>query len=75
MATFGTLPTTVGVQLVEHQEFETLAVLDHLSVEWLLPGEQKLQHHEIGQQDIGGRFGDSFAGLVGLLTVIAGELH
>ena len=41
----------------------------------LLPGEQELQHHEIGKQDIRGRFGDRFAGFVGLLTRIAGELY
>ena len=49
----GALASPVGVQLIQHQEFQTLAMLDHPPIHVLIAGQNQLQHHEVGQQDVG----------------------
>ena len=49
----GTLAATVGMELIKHQKTQTLRIRDHLLVDGVLPCQQQLQHHEVGQQDIG----------------------
>jgi hypothetical protein len=49
----GALAPAVGVQLVEHEEAQPRAVADHLAIELVLPGHQQLEHHEVGEQDVG----------------------
>ncbi len=48
------LAAPVGVQLIEHQVLQVLAVADDLLISGVLPRHQVFQHHEVGQQDIGG---------------------
>ncbi|HRI06173.1 MAG TPA: hypothetical protein PKW35_00080 [Nannocystaceae bacterium] len=61
------------MQLIEHQEAQALAVADHLAIELVLPGHQQLEHHEVGQQDVGRVVGDASALLAVLLTRVTLE--
>ena len=49
----GALPAAVGVKLVEHEEIEALGIGDDGPVERVLPRHQQLEHHEVGEQDVG----------------------
>jgi len=71
----GALAAAVGVQLVQYQKAQVRAVVDHLAVERILAGEQQLQHHEIGQQDVGRVGADLLAHLLALLAGVAREGH
>ena len=44
------LAAPIGVQFVQNQEFEALAMIDHAPVDFLVTREDQLQHHEVGQQ-------------------------
>jgi hypothetical protein len=68
-----TLPAAIGMQLVEHQEIETVGVGDDRAVERVLPGHQQLEHHEIGEQDVGLRLANSLALLRAFLARIASK--
>ena len=57
----GTLASPVGVQFVQHQEFQALAMLDHAPVHVLETGQDQLQHHEVGEQDVGRVVGNLLA--------------
>ena len=46
------LASSVGVQFIEHQELQSLGVGNHLLVNGVLPRQQQLQHHEVGEQDV-----------------------
>ena len=54
----GALAAAVRVQLVEHEEPQTRAVADDLAIELVLTGHQELEHHEVGEQDVGRVLGD-----------------
>ena len=60
----GTLSASIGVQLVEHQELETCCPLH----QWPLvdAGEDQLEHHVVGQENVG-RVGDDRLTLLILL--------
>ena len=49
----GALATTVGVQFVQDQKLQTLAMLDHSPIHVLIAGQNQLEHHEVGEQDVG----------------------
>ena len=46
------LPSSIRVQFVEHDEPQASAVLDDLSVEIVLPRHEQFEHHEVCQQDV-----------------------
>ena len=62
------------MQLVEHEELQTAGGSDEL-LAFLRAGQQQLQHHVVGQQDVRRGGEDPLALLVGLLTGVAGERH
>ena len=41
------------MQLVKHQELQSLGVADDFLIEWILPGQDVLEHHIVGEQDVG----------------------
>ena len=68
-----TLAAAVGVQLVEDEEAQILAVADDPAVDLLLPRHEELEHHEVGEQDVRGLVRDPppLAGV--FLPRVAGE--
>ena len=71
----GALASAIGMQLVEHHEAQTGAVLDDLLVKLRLPGHQQLEHHEIRQQDVRRIVLDLLALLRALLAGVPGKGH
>ena len=69
----GTLPAAVGVQLVQHQEAQPLCSFNQAML--LGTGQDQLQHHIVGEQDVGRVLDD--LGLLGivLLPGVGGEAH
>ena len=67
------LATAVGVQLVEDQEREPLGRPHQRAV--LAAGEQQLEHHVVGEQDVRRVAADRLALLALLLARVAGEPH
>ena len=67
----GALAAAVGVKLVEDQEFEVFAIADRPLVEFVLPGQQQFEHHEVGQQDVRRVVGDAPALLLVFLAGVA----
>ena len=67
----GALATPVGVQFVEHQERQTAAVIDDAAIDVFEARENQLQHHEVGEQNVGRVVGDGPAFLAALLAGIA----
>ena len=57
----GALPAPVGMQFVEDQEAQALRSPHQFAV--LAASEQQLQHHVVGQEDIGRLFADGFPDL------------
>jgi hypothetical protein len=49
----GALATAVCVQLIEHEERQAFAVPDHVTIDFILTRHQVLEHHEVGEQDVG----------------------
>ena len=49
----GALPASIGMQLVENDELETVGVRYHLTIDAVLTGQQQLGHHEVGQENVG----------------------
>src|SRR3546814_7510291 len=47
-----TLTTPVGVELVEHQERQALGLVDQM-LPVCVPGEDQLEHHVVGEEDVG----------------------
>jgi len=43
------------VQFVKHEKLEAAAVLDDTPIDRFVAREDQLQHHEVGQQDVGRR--------------------
>jgi hypothetical protein len=68
-----TLASAIGVELIENDEVEPLGIADDRLVEVVLPGHQQLEHHEVGQDDVGLGVADPLPLLVTLLTRVAGE--
>ena len=68
-----TLTATVGVQFIENQEFQSPGVADDLLVEWILTGEDVLQHHVVREQDVRRVVLDLFPFLIALLARVARE--
>lgn len=54
----GTLPTAIGVQLVQNDEVQIICISDDCLVQRVLPRHQQLEHHEVRQQDVRLRFAD-----------------
>ena len=65
----GALATPVGVQFVEHQKAQVPELLPQPAVEH--PGEDQLQHHVVGQQDVGGIGQDLIPNIVSVLAGVA----
>lgn len=65
------LPPAVGVQFVEHQELEPPGRLDQLAVAG--PGQDQLQHHVVGEQDVGRLCQDRLPLVRPLLAGVPGE--
>ncbi len=61
----GALAAPVGMQFIQNQKFQPLAVFHHPPVHFIEAGQNQLQHHEVGQQDVGGVVGDGLT-LLGL---------
>jgi len=59
------------MQLVQHQELKTGTVVHHLPVDVLIAGEDQLQHHEVGQQNVRRIGGDSLTDSCILLPSVA----
>ena len=68
-----TLTAAVGVELVEHEEPEALAVADDASVGLLLPRHEELEHHEVGEEDVRGLVCNPLPLVSVFLPRIAGE--
>ena len=66
-----TLAAAVGVQFIENQELQTLGITDHLLIQRILSGEDVLQHHVVGEQDIGWIVLNSLALLLAFLARVA----
>ncbi len=69
----GPLASPVGVQLVEDEEAEILGGRDEVTLGG--PREQQLEHHVVGQEDVGRVTEDLFARLLVLLAGVAAERH
>ena len=68
----GALTAAVGVELVEDEEAESLGRLDEgVALPWA--GQDVLQHHVVGEQDVRGRGDDLLALQLVLLTRVAAE--
>ena len=67
----GTLSPSIGVQLVKHQELQSLGVADDFLIEWILPGQDVLEHHIVGEQDVGGIILDLLPLFIAFLTCIS----
>jgi hypothetical protein len=59
------------VQLVEHQKFQPKAVIDHAPIDVLETRQDQLQHHEVGEQDVGRVVSDGLALVAALLAGVA----
>ena len=59
------------MQFVEDDELKTVGVLDDLRIQCILPGQEKLGHHEIGQQDIRRMRGNLLPGFPGILPGVS----
>ena len=69
----GALAPAIGMQLVEDEELEALGGSHQLAV--VASREQKLQHHVVGEKDVGRVGPDGVASLAPLLPGIAGEAN
>jgi hypothetical protein len=65
----GALAAPVGVQLVEHQESQVAELADEAAVG--VAGEHQLEHHVVGEDDVGRVLADLLAFLVVLLAGVA----
>ena len=68
-----TLAAAVGVELVQDQEPKAGAVADDPAVQFLLPRHQQLQHHEVGEENVGRMVGNPPPLVPVLLPRVAGE--
>ena len=71
MATSAPWRTAIGVKLVEDQEIEVFAIGDDALVEFVLPGQQQFEHHEVGEQDVRWVVGDAPALVLVFLSGVA----
>jgi hypothetical protein len=60
------------VQFIQYQELQPIGVPDNCLVPFVLPSHQQLQHHVVGQDDVGWVLHDSFPLFLVFLTGIAG---
>src|SRR6266508_3988221 len=68
-------PTSaIAVQLIQHEEAQPTGGLDQVPA-LPRPQEHQLEHHVVGEDDVGRRAEDPLALLVGLLTGVPGEGH
>ena len=66
------LSASIGVEFVQHQKIQPLAVLYDRTVAFgVVSGQDQLQHHKVGQQDIRGAVGNPEPLLIVLLAGIA----
>ena len=65
------LPSPVGMELVEDDEPQPARIIDHASVDIILPRQQEFGHHEVRQQDIGRVRRDFETLLLSLLARVA----
>jgi len=70
----GPLPSPVGMQLIQDEKPEAGTVPNDLAVKVVLPGHQELEHHEVGQQDVGRVRSNAHPFLVTLLARVPLEL-
>src|SRR6266508_5678 len=68
------LTTAIAVQLIQHEEAQPTGGLDQVPA-LPRPQEHQLEHHVVGEDDVGRRAEDPLALLVGLLTGVPGEGH
>ena len=61
------------MQFIQDQKFQPLAVFHHPPVDVLEAGQNQLQHHEVGEQDIGGVVSDGLTFLGLFLSGVAGH--
>jgi hypothetical protein len=59
------------VQFIKHDELEPAGVVYHLSIESVLPCQQKLGHHEVREKDIGRIICNPLTLLLAFLTCVA----
>ena len=68
-----TLAPPVGMQLIEDQELQSLGIADDLLIEWILTGQDVLEHHIVCEQDVGWIILDLFSFFVAFLPCVASE--
>src|SRR5262249_34886630 len=69
----GALPTAISVKLIEDDEIQPLGITDHRAIELVLTRHQKLEHHEVGQQNVGLGLADALPFLLAFLPGITSE--
>jgi hypothetical protein len=57
----GALSASIGVKFIEDDEIEIVSITHNGLIESILPGHEQLQHHEIGEKNIGTELLDSFS--------------
>lgn len=70
----GALAASVGVQLVQDQEAQALGCPDEV-LALVRPGQDQFEHDVVGEQDVRRVGQDLTAGVLVLLTGVAGEGH
>ena len=65
------MTATIGMQLIQHQELKSLAVFHHAPIHFVEAREDVLQHHEVGEQDIGRFIRDGAAFRLAFLAGVA----
>ena len=69
----GALTAPVGMQFIQHQKLQPSAMLDDLPVSLRIARQDVFQHHEVGEQDVRGTFGDALPFCCALLAGVAGH--
>ena len=62
------LASPIGMEFVEYDEVEAVRVGNHRAVKGALPRHEQLEHHEIGEKDVGLRVADALALLLAFLA-------
>ena len=65
------LAPPIGVELVKDNELHSPGMVDDFGIQFVLPGQQQLGHHEVGQQNIGRLPGNALALLPAFLARVA----
>src|SRR5262245_60314064 len=63
----GALPTAISVKLIEDDEIQPLGITDDGAIELVLARHQELEHHKVGQQNVGLALSDALPFLLAFL--------